>query len=159
MSNLFNASEIYQFAIRIEENGEKFYRLMVEKLDEPKVKELFTLLADDEVVHKKTFKEMLSQIENYEPPESYPGEYFEYLRAYVDNVLFSVNKFDEDVEKIHNSLEAIQFAIDKELDSVLYYQEMRNVVLDHQKELIKNIIEEERRHVVKLSEIKRDIEK
>ena len=155
MSNIFNASEIYQFAIRIEENGEKFYRLMVEKLDEPKVKELFTLLADDEVVHKKTFKEMLSQIENYEPPESYPGEYFEYLRAYVDNVLFSINKFDEDVEKIHNALEAIQFAIDKELDSVLYYQEMRNVVLAHQKELIKNIIEEERRHVVKLSEIKR----
>ena len=155
MSNIFNASEIYQFAIRIEENGEKFYRQMVKKLDEPKVKELFTLLADDEVVHKKTFKEMLSQIENYEPPESYPGEYFEYLRAYVDNVLFSINKFDEDVEKIHNSLEAIQFAIDKELDSVLYYQEMRNVVLAHQKELIKNIIEEERRHVVKLSEIKR----
>ncbi|MBC8525252.1 MAG: ferritin family protein [Candidatus Cloacimonetes bacterium] len=155
MSNIFNASEIYQFAIRIEENGEKFYRQMAKKLDEPKVKELFALLADDEVVHKKTFKEMLSQIETYEPPESYPGEYFEYLRAYVDNVLFSINKFDEDVEKIHNALEAIQFAIDKELDSVLYYQEMRNVVLAHQKELIKNIIEEERRHVVKLSEIKR----
>ena len=157
MSNIFNASEIYQFAIRIEENGEKFYRKMAKKLDEPKVKELFTLLADDEVVHKKTFKEMLSQIENYEPPESYPGEYFEYLRAYVDNVLFSINKFDEDVEKIHNALEAIQFAIDKELDSVLYYQEIRNVVNTHQKKLIENIIEEERQHVVKLSEIKRKI--
>ncbi|MCK4339265.1 MAG: rubrerythrin, partial [Candidatus Cloacimonetes bacterium] len=57
MINIFNASEIYQFAIRIEENGEKFYRQMAKKLDEPKVKELFTLLADDEVVHKKTFKE------------------------------------------------------------------------------------------------------
>jgi len=159
MSNLLNASEIYQFAIRIEENGEKFYRQMAKKLNEPEVRELFTLLADDEVAHKKTFKEMLSQIENYEPPESYPGEYFEYLRAYVDNVLFSINKFDEDIRKINNSLEAIQFVIDKELDSVLYYQEMRNVVLEHQKELIEKIIEEERRHVVKLSEIKRDIEK
>lgn len=157
MSNIFNASEIYQFAIRIEENGEKFYRLMVEKLDESKVKELFTLLADEEVIHKKTFKEMLSQIENYEPPESYPGEYFEYLRAYVDNVLFSINKFDADIEKINTSLEAIHFAIEKELDSVLYYQEMRNFVHTHQKKLIENIIEEERRHVVKLSEIKREM--
>ena len=155
MSNIFNASEIYQFAIRIEENGEKFYRKMAKKLDEPKIKELFTFIADEEIQHKKIFENMLSKIESYEPPESYPGEYFEYLRAYVDNVLFSINKFDEDVEKIHNALEAIQFAIDKELDSVLYYQEMRNVVLAHQKELIKNIIEEERRHVVKLSEIKR----
>ena len=155
MSNIFNASEIYQFAIRIEENGEKFYRLMVEKLDEPKVKELFASLADDEVVHEKTFKEMLSQIETYEPPESYPGEYFDYLRAYVDNVLFSINNFDEDVDKINNSLDAIQFAIDKELDSVQYYQEMRNFVHIPQKKLIDNIIEEERRHVVKLSEIKR----
>lgn len=155
MSNIFNASEIYQFAIRIEENGEKFYRKMAKKLDEPKIKELFTFIADEEIQHKKIFENMLSKIESYEPPESYPGEYFEYLRAYVDNVLFSINKFDEDVEKIHNALEAIQFAIDKELDSILYYQEMRNVVLAHQKELIKNIIEEERRHVVKLSEIKR----
>ena len=157
MSNIFNASEIYQFAIRIEENGEKFYRKMAKKLDEPKIKELFTFIADEEIQHKKIFENMLSKIESYEPPESYPGEYFEYLRAYVDNVLFSINKFDEDVEKIHNALEAIQFAIDKELDSVLYYQEMRNVVLAHQKELIKNIIEEERKHVVKLSEIKRKI--
>ena len=61
----FNPSEIYQFAVRIEENGEKFYREMTNKLDNKKVKELFTFLADEEVEHKAIFKKLLSKFEKY----------------------------------------------------------------------------------------------
>ncbi len=38
MGIMFDASEVFQLAIRIEENGEKFYRRMVEKFDEPTIK-------------------------------------------------------------------------------------------------------------------------
>ena len=37
--SLFEPSEVFQFAIRIEENGEKFYRQMVQKFDYPKENE------------------------------------------------------------------------------------------------------------------------
>ena len=33
MSTMFNASEVLQFAIKIEENGEKFYRQMADKIN------------------------------------------------------------------------------------------------------------------------------
>lgn len=157
--NIFDVTEIYQFAVQIEENGEKFYRAMVEKFDEPKVKELFGLLAEEEVYHEKVFKEMLAKIEDYNPSESYPGEYFDYLHAYADNLVFTLDKIDEGIGSVHTVDEALQFAIGKELDTILYYHEMRNVVPEHQQKLVDDIIDEERKHVVKLTEMKRQLGK
>ena len=153
--SMFNSSEIYQFAIKIEENGEKFYRQMTEKLDDPKVKDLFTFLANEEVDHKRTFEKMLSKFEDYTPVESYPGEYFAYLKAYADNLVFGFNRFDDDISKIEDAVSAVQFAIGKELDTIMYFQEMKNIVPKSELNRINAIINEERKHVVKLSEIKR----
>ena len=155
--SLFEPSEVFQFAIRIEENGEKFYRQMVQKFDYPKVKELFSFLADEEIKHKKIYEEMVSKIEKYEPFETFPGEYFAYLRAYADNIIYTQEKFDEEIANIKDIDAAIDCAINAELDSILYYQEVKNLVSENQRKTIDGIIEEERRHFVKLSEIKRTI--
>ena len=157
--NIFDVTEIYQFAVQIEENGEKFYRAMVEKFDDPKVKELFGFLAEEEVRHEKVFKEMLAKIEDYSPQESYPGEYFDYLHAYADNLVFTLDKIDEGISSVNTVNEALQYAIGKELDTILYYHEMRNVVPKHQQEMVDEIIDEERKHVVQLTEMKRQLGK
>lgn len=155
--SLFEPSEVFQFAIRIEENGEKFYRQMVQKFEEPKVKELFSFLADEEIKHKKTYEEMVSKIEKYEPFETFPGEYFAYLRAYADKIIFTQKEFDEEIANIKDIKAAIDYAINAELDSILYYQEIKNLIPENQRKTLDGIIEEERRHFVKLSEIKRTI--
>jgi len=152
---IFKASEIYQLAIKIEENGEKFYRKMAEKLKNANMKKVFTYLGDEEVKHKKTFEDMVSKVEKYEPPESYPGEYFAYLRAYADNIILSQRKMDREMPKIKDAITAIDFAIQRELDSILYYLEMKNLVPESERNLIDGIIEEERRHFMKLSELKK----
>ncbi|MGB3477706.1 MAG: ferritin family protein [bacterium] len=156
--SLFEPSEIFQFAIRIEDNGEKFYRQMAQKFDDPKVKELFSFLADEEIKHKKIYEEMVSKIEKYEPFEAFPGEYFAYLRAYADKIIFTQKKFDEEIAKIKDINAALDYAINAESDSILYYQEVKNLVPENQRKIIEGIIEEERRHFVKLSENKRTIE-
>lgn len=153
--SLFEPSEIFQFAIRIEENGEKFYSQMSQKLENIKVKELFSFLADEEVKHKKTYEEMVSKIEKYEPFESYPGEYFEYLRAYANNIIFDEKKLAEKISTVNDAISAIDFGINIEQDSILYYLEMKNLVPENQRNTIDQIIEEERRHFVKLSEMKK----
>jgi len=153
----FNPSEIYQFAIRIEENGEKFYTDMAVKFDNPKVKDLFTLLAREEVGHKEIFKKLLSEFEDYKPPESYQDEYFQYLKAYADNLVFNFNSFDEDVAKIKTLGEAFHFAIKKEIDTIAYFREMRELVPEGEKDKIEEIIGEERKHVVFLTELKNEI--
>ena len=152
---LFEPSEVFQFAIRIEENGENFYRQMAQKFEDEKVKELFSFLADEETKHKKIYAGMVSKMEKYEPFESYANEYFAYLRAYADNIIFTEEKLKEKMSEIEDVNSAIDFAMGTELDSILYYQEVKNLVPENQRNVIDKIIEEERRHYVKLSDIKK----
>jgi len=152
MSLFFDINEIFGFAIRIEENGEKFYRYAVRITEDDDVRKMFDYLANEENNHKIIFEEMLSKKEKYEPPESYPGEYLAYLQAYVDNIIFlNLNK---ELSAVKDTLSAINFGMQRELESILYYQEIKNFTKS-QHDLIDKIIDEERRHFSKLSELKK----
>jgi len=156
MAIFFSPSEIFQFAIKIEENGEAFYRKMSNKFKDSQTKELFLYLADEETKHKQKFKEMLSEIEDYQPPQSYPEEYFLYLKSYADEHIFSQEKtaYFMSEEKIAPK-KIIEFALDIEKDSILYYLEAKNLVSPSQKDKLDKIIEEERKHYLKLLEVKK----
>lgn len=155
MSIFFNASEILQFAIRIEENGEKFYRYAVRIAEDENTKKIFNYLADEEINHKKIFEDLLSRIEKHEPVESYPGEYFAYLRAYVDENVFTNDMLNKEISRVKNTLSAISFGIQRELDSILYYHEVKTFVPKSQHDLIDKIIGEERKHFLKLSQLRK----
>jgi len=156
--NKFDISEIYQFAIRLEENGEKFYRQMAQKFENAKLKDLFIYLADQEVKHKKLFELMVSKIEKYAPPEIYPEEYFNYIRALADDIIFNEKKLAEEMSKIKDIIGAIDYAKENESASILYYQGIKNLISDSQHASIDKIIEEERNHFVELSQLKKLIE-
>lgn len=149
---IFSASEVIRFAVRIEENGEEFYRSIAKKFKDGKIVETFNSLADQEIEHKKTFQEILSTVEDYKPAESYPGEYFAYLKAYVDGLVFNKEKKGRiAVKKMKTVKETIQFAMGMEIESILYYLEAKNLVPDSPKKIIDRIVQEERRHYLNLS--------
>lgn len=156
MPAFFDASEIIQLAIRIEENGEDFYRLTARKIGSGEIKDIFDYLADEEIKHRQIFQDILSKVEQYEPPESYPQEYFAYLRAYADEHIFTQEKKGQFMAgQIKTAKKAVEFAIGVELDSILYYLEAKNLVPEEQKAIIDRVVEEERRHYLKLVEVKR----
>lgn len=157
MSVFFRASEIFKFAIRIEENGERFYRHAVEVTEDNNSKEMFAYLADEENKHKKMFKNLTSRMEEYTPFESYPGEYLAYLRSFIDKIIFANEEFDREIREIKDISSALDFGIQRELDSLLYYYEMRRFVPKSQHKLIDKIIDEERKHFSQLSELKKKI--
>ena len=61
MSIFFDASEILQFAVRIEENGEKFYRYATRVTNDDSAKRMFDYFANEETRHRKTFEDLLRQ--------------------------------------------------------------------------------------------------
>jgi len=157
MGLLFNPNEVFQIAVRIEENGERFYRKMAEKLDdEADVRRLFLYLADEEIKHREYYGELLADTEAVEPEESYPGEYFNYLNSYVGGIIFSQEVFEKKVEAINDAAGALDFAIAAEWDSIHFYQELQGLVPPERRDQLKEIIAEERRHFVKLSKLKRE---
>lgn len=156
MAVFFDVSEVFQFAIRIEENGENFYRKIAGKSGDKEMKDIFTFLADEEVKHKKIFKDMVGKITQYEPSETYPGEYFQYLRSYADTLVFPPD-IEKELETAGGLTRILDFGIRRELDSIMYYVEIKNVVPETQHQVLDSIIKEERSHFVRLSKMKEQI--
>lgn len=158
MAEIFKAVEVLKTAVRIEENGIIFYQEMVKRFKEKYLTGIFNFLANEDERHRAIFEEMLSNAEPYEMVDSYPGEYLAYLHAFADEHVFSKEKTGLLMaKKIKKIKEAIQFGIEVELDSINYYQEIKQFVPDYQKKTIDKIIEEERSHFLKLSDIKKTL--
>jgi rubrerythrin len=152
------AGDIFEVALEIEKHGEKFYRYAVNLTDDPKVKDVFSYAADEEAKHRKLFEGMAAKVEaDYKPPESYPGEYCNYVRAYAENLVFPEKKMEAQFSSIKTAEDAIEFAIQKEIESILYYLEIKNFVPGSQSQEIDRIIEEERRHYLRLIDLKRGV--
>ncbi|MEN6468421.1 MAG: ferritin family protein, partial [Smithella sp.] len=126
---VFAASDIVEVAIRIEENGINFYKFAEQIARQEDAKKLFAHLAEAEAGHKKTFEKFFAAMEKFDPPEQYAGEYSAYLRNYVDNnLIFTKEIMDKQLAGIKDTVGAFEFAMQRELDSVLYYHEIKNLV-------------------------------
>jgi len=156
--SVFTASDIVEFAIRIEENGANFYRFAVQIAKDESTKSLFEQLANAELQHKRTFEKIFAAMDKTFPPEGYPGEYASYLHNYVDNaVIFRKEALDQELTKVKDTASALDFALQREMDSILYYHEIRELVPAHEHGTVDTIIAEERRHVDLLSAMKKKL--
>jgi len=154
--SIFEASDIVEIAVRIEENGANFYKFAEQLAKQEEAKKLFAFLATEEIAHKKIFEGIFAKMEKYSPPESYEGEYSSYLRDYVDsNIIFTKEAMDKELAKVKDTASALDFAIRRELDSILYYHEIKRFVPATQHATLDQIIEEERKHFSRLSAAKK----
>ncbi len=150
--------DVVNFAIRIEENGERFYREAAEVITVQSVKELFGRLAQEEVGHRETFQKLLSSLGDYRPPETYEGEYMAYLKDFVDGkAVFKEHPTITQLAKTSSVGGALEFAIQRESDSILYYQEMKKLMYERYGETLDRIIDEERKHFALLSKLRKDV--
>lgn len=156
MAEFFKASELLEFAIQIEKNGELYYRTAEKKVSEKKVKDIFLYAAGEEVKHRQIYEGLLKTAEDYQPPEAYPEEYFQYLRFYAgEHIFVKKEAVEQKALGVKSDVEAIDLAIGFEKDSILFYLEMKNLVPEAEKKIIDKIIEEEHRHYNKLVEMKK----
>ncbi|MDQ5988157.1 MAG: hypothetical protein CSYNP_03913 [Syntrophus sp. SKADARSKE-3] len=153
--SVFKGSDIVEFAVRIEENGENFYRFAVQLAKDEETKQIFMNLAQAEANHKRTFEKIFASMEKDIPAESYDGEYMAYIHNYVDNnIIFNKEIMDKELANVKDSLSAIDFALRRELDSILYYHEIKRLVAATEHGAIEEIIEEERKHFNGLSNLR-----
>ena len=102
--SVFTAGEIIDFAERIHENGANFYQYAIQLVQNQDTKVLFGELADEERSHKKEIARIFAGIEKTIPPETYEGEYAQYLRNYIDNnVTFTKEAMDKGLAQISDA--------------------------------------------------------
>jgi len=133
--------DIFEFAMTKEKQAEQNYRHLAEKADQAGLKNILTMLADEETRHYRTVERMRSQTPGDVGETSILAnakEIFEKMKA-------SAERFDFHVSEA----ELYRKARDIEEQSKKFYLEKADEVEDPaQKKIFKKLAEEEDRHVV-----------
>lgn len=152
----FNADEVFQIAIDIEENGKRFYEKAMDIVDNPDVKAVLGSLAKDEAEHLKRFTELKAQLPKTATEDTVwdpEHEMNQYLQMMADIHVF---RSDLDVEKklsqAKNPEDILKLGIQFEKDSIVFFVTMQDSTEEKKgREFIGQLIDEEKEHLKKLS--------
>lgn len=158
MWKIFKASEIVEFAVRIEQNGYAFYEKAESLVNNPAAKELLTFLKEEEKNHEQVFRDILGTLEPLNIRETYAGEYEEYLKALVDSHVFGAEGAAEKaVANLDNEIDVLNTAIGFEKDTILFFRELKELVSEKDREIVDRLIKEEQSHLRKLAIVKGEL--
>ena len=158
MAIVFNADEVFEMAVRIENNGAAFYRKAAGLQSDIKNKKFLEGLANMEDRHEKIFTDMRTTLteKDKEPKVFDPfDEVSQYLAAMADTMGGEGSPSVADALTGNESLEEIlKIAVGLEKDSILFYLGIKDLIpAQSGKDRIDEIIKEERRHVIQLSKL------
>ncbi len=155
----FSAREIYDLAVQTEINGRVFYEAAAQAAKTPDVQQLMKYLAVAEAEHEATFRQLRDETVGTAPspvatmPESYPGELQDNMFALLKaRVLPDEATGLQAVAKMQDDKEAVQFAIAFEKDTILFMQQMRELIPEAERERVSALLQQEYMHVRLLQE-------
>ena len=156
MSIFFSMREVIEMAIATERSGQAFYQNASKLARENSLKELFQYLAEEEEKHLKTFQNFYNTLK--EKPEITPYNWEEaklYLEALVDSKFFaSPEKAINLAKEAKDELEIINSAMNFEKETLLFFYQILEMIKSQEQELVKKIIEQEKKHIQRLSTMK-----
>lgn len=156
MSIFFSMREVIEMAIATERSGQAFYQNASKLARENSLKELFQYLAEEEEKHLKTFQDFYNTLK--EKPEITPYNWEEaklYLEALVDSKFFaSPEKVINLAKEAKDELEVINSAMSFEKETLLFFYQILEMIRSQEQELVKKIIEQEKKHIQRLSTMK-----
>jgi rubrerythrin len=155
MAVFFSGRELIEMAMGVESNGLAFYETLVQRTENPDARVIYDYLGGEEKKHLIIFEELGKGVAGYQLPETYPGEYMQYLKALVDNAVF--NSKSEAVRKARgaaNEMDALAVGIEGEKDSILFYSELQDIIREKDRALVVKVIGEEKGHLRQLNELR-----
>jgi rubrerythrin len=154
----FSGFEVIRAAMEVEKNGHRFYSSMVAKAHSPLARELFSMLAQDEVAHLNTLEKMVPlyrQGEFWENEE----EFLPYLRRFSDKEIFpSAEQVEAALVSREGDLKAFDLAIAAEEKFAAYFHKAAaHAKTGEGKDAFSWLAGEEERHAELLKERRRKI--
>ena len=141
--------DIFEFAMQMEQDGEKFYRDLAEKSDDKGLARILIMMAEDEVKHYNILKEMHEKKEVQLEDTS--------VLANAKNIFAQMAERKEGEKMIRNAssqIELYQKAQEIEKKSEDFYREKAEFVQNEKnKAIMLKIADEEKRHYFLLDNI------
>ncbi len=111
-----------KMAIRVEQNGYRFYRRAAEETGDHRGRELFASLAEDEVAHEKILRTRLESLESRGQWKAVADEEWPAESAFTgDEPIFSRERLEEGVHDYTSELSALRMAYLIEKNAVEFY--------------------------------------
>jgi len=137
---------IYEFAMKMEKDGETYYRELAQKTANTGLRNIFTMLADSEVVHHGIFKKM-KEDENVKVAHTK-------ILSRVTNIFVKMREEESAPDSGITETELYKKAREIEKSSEDFYRKEAAEVKDtERKEIFLKIADEEKRHYIILEEI------
>ena len=145
-------------ALQMEVRGKNFYDDVIEKCSDKAAKEIFKMLRDDEVVHFNTIKKIYQSIKSDKSDINFKFK--------LDNAQSSNEKLNLFFKKLRESapdkrnnfkdeLGALEIGIKFEKEAVEFYStHLKIAKSDEERDFLKQMIEEEKKHFQALSDLK-----
>ena len=151
---MFSAREIIDMAIKIERNGENYYRQATVKVTDPSLQSLLLFLADEEHEHARWFEAFKQKIKDSDEDRKLAEISGTMLQSVVGNQRFSLD--DADLAELDSTDKLIGIAIEFEKDSILFYEMLQSFIEDSETlRQLNEIIAEENRHIEMLNDYRR----
>jgi rubrerythrin len=153
----FSVHEVIELAIQTERVGYQFYTEMAEKfVDNKDLVPLFKTLAAKELLHEKAYTDLKNMIGETDAEIEGYEELSQYMRAIVESEFFlGQNKSLPSLNSIQSEKDAVACALGFEKETLLFFVGLRDVVKE--KEIVDEIIAEEKRHIVWLDALIRKL--
>ncbi len=154
----FTGKEVLEMAVRIEENGLKFYTDAGKASKDRSVKDLFKTLAEEEGRHIKVFLDLGKLLGEDERAsagfDAYLEEASQYLKALADTEVFTKPEGGKKLAKaVHGERDVLNTAIGMEKDSLLFYYEILKMIREKDRAVVESLIEQEKEHLRMLTEV------
>jgi rubrerythrin len=130
--------DIFEFAIKMEIDGQHYYQDLASKSPNPGIKHILTMLAEDEIKHRQTIEKI--RLSTCVMPET---KILENSR----NVFEQLHDFGGVPDLTGDEEELYRHAMELENQSIAYYLDRADQVqTPEQKALFEQLAEEERKH-------------
>lgn len=150
---MVSVNDLISIAVQIEASGYVFYSKLAKDQQNPKLKEFFTRLADQERIHQQVFKNLIEQSKQSTSISSWiEDEISGYLKSFAEVSIFPA------MEKTKQNLtlqQALDISINVEKDSIIFYSELLKYI-DEQRKTVEIIINEEKKHLIDLLNVNRE---
>ena len=158
MSMLLSGGEVLSLAMEIEKSGHAFYSTVAEDGSDPALVEFFRFLAAEESRHLRYFEALRGELGDFSIDAEGWEETSGYIKATTDGRFFTGEGRAIGAAKgVSGFREALDVAISFEKDTLLFFYEILSVTPERTRESVREIVEEEKRHVLMLSQRRRDL--
>ncbi len=157
-TDYFSGFEVIRAAMEVEKNGHRFYAAMVEKAYTGLAKEMFAMLAQDEVAHLRTLENLVPKYQDGAFWDN-EDEFLPYLQQFDDKSIFpSTEQVEKALVSEAGDIRALDLAIKAEEKFAAYFHKAAaHARTDDGKKAFSWLAAEEDRHAAILKQRKAQI--